>query len=207
MPLQDWNDPATWAKAYRLKKANNPNEWADGYVRDCSMYTAAPSKANRIINALGIQSTDTIGVIGGGYGWIGNQIALQTGCVVVVVDTSVVIQNGKLLNSDVEILNADVTTGSGRAAIKQALGITGNNKASYMLSEEVITCLDDTEATQFSTFLNNISDQVVHYTTELLPDKLASGHQDPNYNWKTLEDWKLLLPTDLFISANDYRVV
>ncbi len=76
-----------------------------------------------------------------------------------------------------------------------------------MITEEVITCLDDTEATQLSTFLNNISNQVVHYTTEIDPDKLASGNQDPNYNWKTLEDWKLLLPNDLIMSSADYRVV
>ncbi len=207
MPLQDWNDPATWANAYRLKKANNPNEWADGYVRDCSMYTAAPSKANRIINALGIQPTDTVGVIGGGYGWIGNQIAIQTGCVVAVVDTSTVIQNGKAANADVEILNADVTNNNGRNQVKQALGITGNNKASYMITEEIITCLDDTEAGQLSSFLNNLADQVVHYTTEINPAKLASGNQDPNYNWKTLEDWKILLPDDLIMSSTTFRIV
>ncbi|NIT14585.1 MAG: hypothetical protein GTN99_10195 [Candidatus Dadabacteria bacterium] len=207
MPLQNWDDPQVWANAYKLKKASNPNEWADGYVRDCSMYTAAPGKANQIINALGIQSTDTVGVIGGGYGWIGNQIAIQTGCVVAVVDTSAVIQSGKAQNADVEIINADVTNNNGRNQVKQALGITGNNKASYMITEEIITCLDDTEATQLSTFLNNISNQVVHYTTEIDPDKLASGNQDPNYNWKTLEDWKLLLPNDLIMSSADYRVV
>lgn len=203
MPLQDWDDPQVWANAYKVKKASNPNEWADGYVRDSSLYTAAPAKANRIINALGIQSTDTVGMIGAGYGWIANQIAIQTGCVVAAVDTSSIIQAGKAANADIEILNADVSAGNGRAAVKQALGITGNNKASYMITEELITLLDDTECTQLSSFLNDLANQVVHYTSEIRPN----NPQDPDYNWKTLEDWKLLLPADLFISAHDYRVV
>ena len=198
MPLVDPDDPQTWADLYQLKKASDPNVWADGFVRDCSMYSAAVSDAAGIIAALGINSTHKIGVIGAAYGWVTNQIAQQTGCVVAAVDTSTYIQSGKAANADIAILNADVSAGSGRAAIRQALGITGNNKASFMITEDVLPLLNDTECVQLSTHLHNLSNVVVHWVSLVEPE----SKQDPRLNWKTIEQWKALLPGDLFIQRS-----
>lgn len=200
MPLQDWNLGATWQNAYRLKKASNPNEWAAGYERDCSMYPAAAFAAGQIVNALNIQPSDTVLILGCGFGWIANNIALITGCTLAAVDTSTWIQTRKAQDADIEILNADVSAGNGRAAVKQALGITGNNKATYALTEEVITCLTDQEAQQLSNWLHDLATNVVHWTTLRDDRKLARGNQEATgYNWKLISEWQALLPSDSFI--------
>ena len=197
-PLVDPNLAQTWAELYQVKKASDPNVWAAGYVRDCSIYTAAVSDAAGIIAALGINSTHKVGVIGAAYGWLSNQIALQSGCVIAAVDTSTYIQSGKAVNADITILNADISTGSGRTAVRQALGITGQNKASFMITEDVLPTLSDAECTQLSTFLHNLSDTVVHWLTLL--DQ--GGNQDPRLNWKNAAGWKALLPGDFFIKRS-----
>lgn len=201
MPRLDYSDPAVWASTYKLKKASDPEVWATGYERDCSMFPAAVEAAAQIITVLGINASHRIGIIGAGYGWIANQIAQQSGCVVAAVDTSGVIQSGKAVNADIEILNIDVSGNNGRNQVRQALGLSGQNKASFVITEEVITILDDAEAQQLSTFLHNLSDNVVHWTTVRNDKKLADGNQDPRFNWHSIAEWKALLPGDLFIVA------
>jgi hypothetical protein len=208
MPLQDWNLESTWQNAYRLKKASDPNAWADGYVRDSSCYPAAAWQAGMIVNALNIQASSTVGIIGAGFGWIANNIALITGCVVAAVDTSTYIQDRKIDNADIEIINADVSANNGRTQVKQALGITGNNKASFMITELVLECLSDAECTQLSTFLHNLTDTVVHIVALRDDAKQASGHQDATgWNWKSAAEWKALLPNDVFIQAGTWVVL
>lgn len=198
MPLHDWNDPATWDNAYEVRRLSTGAIDAH-YERDSSLYSAAMGKAAKIVAALNLQPAHKVGIIGCGYGWIANNIALIAGCTVAAVDTSTYIQSGKLANADIEIINADVSSNNGRNQVKQALGITGNNKADFIITEDVITDLTDAECQQLSTFLHNLSDNVVHWTSVLQPEKIASGHQDPSYNWKSIADWKALLPNDLFI--------
>lgn len=203
MPLQDWNLESTWQNAYRLKKASDPNTWAPAYERDCSVYSAAPNTAAQIASALVLLPAHKVGFIGAGYGWIANAVAQLIGCTVAAIDTSQYIQDRKLANADVEIINADVSAGSGRAQVRQALGITGNSKATYMVTENVITCLTDQECLNLSSFLHDLSDNVVHWTAVPDLDKQARGLQDLNYNWKTIAEWKALLPNDLFIVCGE----
>jgi len=197
VPLVDSNDPAVWASLYDLARLSDPNQRA-GFERDSSLYSAAPREAQGIIAALGINSTHRICVLGAGYGWIANAIAQQSGCVVAAVDTSTYIQSGKAANADVEILNADVRAGSGRAAVRQALGITGQTKASFTITEDLLTILTDAECVQLSGFLHDFSTVVVHWVTLL--DQ--GGNQDPRLNWKSVAAWKALLPADLFVQRS-----
>jgi hypothetical protein len=77
------------------------------------------------------------------------------------------------------------------------------------ISEDVIATLSDAEALNISDWIDKINPGIdrIHLTSELIPAKLASGRQDPAYNWKTLADWKLLLPGDTFVSLNTWEVL
>ena len=102
---------------------------------------------------------------------------------------------------DVLILDADISTSAGRTALRSAVG--GNPQ--IVVSEEVIGCLDDAEAIQFAAYCQAWGGQqtVVHLVTPLMPD----NPQDAGYNWKTLAEWKLLIPSDIFIDAVTGEVV
>lgn len=128
------------------------------------------------------------------------------------------------------IFNEDLNTGGSRGRIKQALGLQGNAKADYVITEQVLPWLEDNECTVVSDVAHSIANNVVHILTPFAPsNKLEPG---PLWNWKhidspgeptrpdlalqpwyTTTNWKSLLPNDLFISINrvttrlDYEVV
>lgn len=91
------------------------------------------------------------------------------------------------------VKNESGLTGGSRNRIRQALGLSGGQDIDWAVSESVLESLDDSEAVQVSNVAHNYATNVAHivYTPR-------SG-QHEGYNWKTLEDWKLLLPNDTFI--------
>jgi len=197
VPGIDWNTEATWNDLYQVQRDDGQPGWV-GFERAGMRHITSLSNAAGIVAALNLNANSKILIVGAGYGWMANDIAGLTGATVCAVDTSTYIQTRKAQNADIEILNADVSTGSGRSAIRQALGISGNSKASHAITEDIITCATDAECTQLSTYLHNLADVVVHWTT-----MLNQGHgQDPRLNWKTVAQWKALLPNDLFIQRS-----
>lgn len=72
------------------------------------------------------------------------------------------------------------------------------------ITEEVITTLTDQEVTTISGWVDNINPNIdrIHLTTV----RQVKG-QDEGYNWKTLAEWKLLLPNDTFVSLNSWEVL
>lgn len=96
---------------------------------------------------------------------------------------------------DVPIINADISTTQGRSAVQSALG----GMPQIVVSEEVLGCLTDAEAVSFAAACQAWGGQqtVAHIVTPLMPN----NRQQPDYNWKTISDWKLLLPSDIIIDA------
>ena len=99
------------------------------------------------------------------------------------------------------VLNEDGVSGVSRGRIRQALGLTGNQRAEWGLSESVLESLADAEAQQASTTAHQFVTNVAHYVVTT-----REGNQ-PGYNWKSLADWKLLIPIDSFIEAGTFRVL
>ncbi len=99
------------------------------------------------------------------------------------------------------VKNESGKNGASRGRIKQALGLSGNQKVDWVLTEAILESLDDTEAAEVSTIAYNYANNVAHFIYPLRPT------QDSGFNWKTLEDWKALLPADTFIEAGTYRVL
>ncbi len=102
------------------------------------------------------------------------------------------------------VKNEDGRTPGSRRRIRIALGLDGNTGVvDWGVSESVLESLDDAEAIEAADWGHQYSANVAHFVHTLRPD----GNQDAGFNWKTLEDWKLLLPTDTFVEATTYRVL
>lgn len=91
-----------------------------------------------------------------------------------------------------------------RNRIKNILG-----SMDVAISEDVVATLDDAEVVQAAGWIDDVDTglQVIHLTSELDQAKLDSGRQDPIFNWKTLADWKLLVPGDTWVSLNTWEVL
>lgn len=99
------------------------------------------------------------------------------------------------------VLDEDGSNGGSRGRIKQALGLQGNERIEWVVSEAVLSSLTDAEAIAGSNDLDIIGNNTAHFVHRLKPGG------DPTFNWKTLEEWKLLLPSDTFVQAGTYRVL
>ena len=100
--------------------------------------------------------------------------------------------------SRVTVLNEDGRTPQSRTRLRQAL-TSGTFDIAF--SEDVLGNLTDAEAAAFSAILHQIAPAVQHLVTMISDGVVAAG------NWKTIEQWKALLPNDTFLSAGDYRVL
>lgn len=98
------------------------------------------------------------------------------------------------------VMNEDLLTLESR---NRVAGIFGNIQVA--ITEELITTLDDTEVVNLSFNIREVTDvvSVIHMTTELLPRTI----QDSRYNWKTIQQWKILLPDDIFVSLNTWQIL
>lgn len=99
------------------------------------------------------------------------------------------------------IKNEDGGNGGSRGRIKSALGLSGSQDVDWAVSESILESLDDSEAVQASSIAHNYATNVAHIVFTLSP----GNHE--GYNWKTLEDWKALLPADTFVDGGTYRVL
>lgn len=99
------------------------------------------------------------------------------------------------------IRDESLANNGSRSRIRSALG----GGVDVGITEEVITTLSDAEAIELSNRVHLLDGSIdlIHVTTELYPD----AAQDPAFNWKTLEEWKLLIPADTFVSVHDWQVL
>jgi hypothetical protein len=99
------------------------------------------------------------------------------------------------------ILDEDTLTIQGRQAIRNALGTNPD----VVFSELVLDSLTDTEIPLASNAMNSFpgNPSVQHYVGVLQPE----ADQDVDMNWKTLADWKLMLPGDTFIRTGTFEVL
>jgi len=170
--------------------------------------------------------TSTIVVVGAGFGWLVESLEALGYTNVLGTDTSPYIQAEKGKSEDTDIDMAITAVGLDPAGTDATLRTrlrSGNRKQTsrdifdedigdvssrdrlrdvfardvdIAISEQVLPTLDDAEAVSLSADMHvlGLSTEVVHIVTTL------GGRQDPLFNWKTLSDWKRLLPDDTFIS-------
>lgn len=173
-------------------------------------------------------------IVGGAFGWLAEALLTEGFLTVGVTDTSSYVQaekdnteetelraeitsvgldpdtdRGALILSthlrgprrgSIDIIDADILTPAGRTTVRQAMG-----NPQVVVTETVLESLEDNEAITLSEAAHAFPGQVevVHVVYTLAPD----GGQNPVFNWKTLADWKMLIPADTFVDASTYEVI
>lgn len=96
------------------------------------------------------------------------------------------------------INDLDMSNNADRNKVSQELG-TGY----VVLTESVLESLTDAECVDLSNYLNSLKNhgQIIHY---VVTDREG---KNPGFNWKTLSDWKTLIPADTFCEAHTYKVL
>ncbi len=189
-----------------------------------------------IIAALELDTTMTIALVGVGMGWEAERLD-DLGYNAIGIDTSTWVQSVQGTVEDTEIdaaitdsglnptvgeglrlralmgtgvvrtqhtvLDENMLTNRSRGVVKQALGLSGNTKIDWVISMNILPGLDDTEIVSASTEVRKVATNVAHYTSVFKPE----GRSHPDSSWKTLEQWKVLLPDDLLVEAGTYRVL
>ncbi len=182
------------------------------------------------------QFSKRILIVGGGFGWLASEMRKVGFTTLLVTDTSSYIQAEKDnddtselraaiaavgLDPDIErgaelfvrhmrgrrraaeqILNADICTTGARAAVTDVFGIP-----QIVITEQVLESLSDAEAVTLSGCASAFAGpQDVYHMVETL-DLKHPGDQDPVFNFKSLADWKLLIPADRFIDLRTFEVL
>lgn len=195
MPRVDHDDQAVWESLYSCYGENmsGPHHFVREYR---SQYLGKDHI--RLKDALDIKAGEGIVLIGGAFGWVGEDwLALGLGPIA-VCDTSKWIHANKKDHAQIPILNEHALDAPSHGRIKAALGI----EPTWAISEDVLPALDDAECLALSASMRKLAPKVVHWLT---PAEMELG-QDPRLNWKTLEDWKALVAPDA-VASRDSRMV
>lgn len=100
------------------------------------------------------------------------------------------------------VLNANASINSHRNTIRQALGLSGNQRPDILLSESVLENFTDQEAIDNTAAIRDWGPALVHYVVTTRPGNIPGA-----FNWKTLQEWKALVSLDTFIEAGTFAVL
>ena len=183
-----------------------------------------------MIDRLGLAANlaQKIVIVGCGYGWVIEKLLEMGFTNVAGTDTSSYIQGTKTQTEDAEIdaaiaaagldptqgeglalrqkilpavarskvpdkvLNEDMANNASRNRIKNAVG---GGTIAWGISDSVLESLTDSECVTASSRAHQICTNVAHLVVT------ARDGNHPGYNWKTLEQWKTLIPADTFIQV------
>lgn len=101
----------------------------------------------------------------------------------------------------VTVLDEDGQTNQSRRNIRGHFGLTGQNKLDWAISEGMVESLSDVEVVAASGNMHDYASNVAHTFIPLDQAKFDSNRQDNRLNWKSLADWRVLLPNDYLING------
>lgn len=234
-PLIDYNLWATWQQLYDLDAEPDAVVYRP-HVR-LSYHRAVIMKlmreqANAYVSKLGWTSGQHILIAGCGFGWSAEVLVNELGFPNVVgIDTSVFVQTNKSLTEEADINTAIALVGlnpllgdgaavkaklfdggtrarvpvldqngqtvQSRNAIKQAFPA---NRVDIAFTETLLEAWSDADCLTISAVMHQLAPIVQHIVDE------AAGQTFPG-NWKTLAQWKALLPNDTFLATGTYQVL
>lgn len=145
-------------------------------------------------NKNGTEEIELDGLIAG----IGLDPATGEGLVI----KNVVFDGGIRTRASRGVLNANAALPAQRNQIRNALGLSGNQTPDVILSESVLENLTDQEAIDQTAAVRTWGPPLTHYVVTT-----RSGNIPNEFNWKTLGEWKTLLPLDTFIEAGTFEVL
>lgn len=195
MPLLDFNKKETWDSLYRVnvngKICHYEKEGFQNIIGEGGKMLA------QALEPVGLQKGHRIAFIGSGFAWIAEQF-IQCGYNDVLnFDISKWIHANKQDNAVLPIIDADITTPDGMA-IAQSYG-----PIDWIISEDVLPILNDTECQTLCTAMRQITNNVVHWLTP----KMKDTEQVALCNWKFLPDWKSFVTPDYIVQRGRDQVI
>lgn len=234
MPLKTWNTKSDFDAAYNIgaeRDTGHPNTRPEVrlHYNRAVMFSIAQTHALKMIEVLGLQPTQKIGILGCGFGWVLEVFIAQGFNNVIGTDTSPFIQTNKGLNEDAEIEAAILEAGllptstEGLVIRNKLRGDGGprSKQAAKVLNEDAMSNPSRNRirnALGGGNLAWGITDSVLESLTDAECVSLSNaGHgfctnvahlvvttrpgNHAGYNWKTLEAWKALIPADTFIEV------
>jgi hypothetical protein len=204
MPLVDSGDASLWDGGPTSLYRARVNGQSVGYTR-AAMQMYLGNDGYRLREVLNIQPGQSIILVGAGFGWVAEQWMADGYGPLVAIDTSPWIEANKAQNSTITIYAEDMETNQSRGRVRQALGLSGNQRATWCISEDVVGLLADAEAAQMAERMRIVGTNVAHWISCGVRrfDNPNVWAGDSRLNWKTLEDWKTLLAPDLVVARNE----
>lgn len=158
-------------------------------------------------------TTTSILIVGAGFGWSMEYLISLGYSDVYAQDTSAWIQaekgnvnprDGQPNSTAPGRIHGNGLNNAGQR--RQLVRETLDREYDVIVSERVMSSLSDAEAAQASGWVheNDILQPggvVVHIEVD------STGAGDPGYNWHTLDDWKALIPADVWVSSNGARIL
>lgn len=210
MPLVDSNDVAMWDGGPTSLYRALHNGQRVGFTRETmwNFYGDPNEPGNspdRLRMALNLQPGQSIILVGAGFGWMAEKWQEAGLGPIVAIDSSTWIQANKAQHARVQVHNEDASDNLSRGRIKQLLGLQGNERAAFAISEDIVAGLSDQEAQVLAVRLRLLGTTTVHWITtgRRRFDDPNTWAGDQRLNWKTLEDWKVLLAPDLVVGRNE----
>lgn len=158
-----------------------------------ALYEGSEQRTQRLANILGLDGTHRVVVFGCGFGWM-DEVLRALGIEALGTDTSPYIQSvwtegtGET-GSSKKPLNENGGNGGSRQRIRRSFA--GTNDPTHVISEDILTSLDDddiTDLAQWDSFTNAI---IVHITHTIEDDPRGQAQAEfPLWNWKTEVNWR-----------------
>ena len=114
------------------------------------------------------------------------------------------IHTGEIRTQAIHGANAhNIGNGQGQNEVRQALGLQGNEVPDIILTESLLENFTDLEIPDLLNPIRTWVPTFIHFVVTAQP----TGQTANEFNWKTLAEWKNLLPMDTFIEAGSYVVL
>lgn len=170
-----------------------------GYLLENKEAIWQAAKHQDLLPKLSISLGESILIIGAGFGWIAEKWLAQGIGPICAVDTSQWIQSEKANHASIEIYNFDITDYSTHAGIKQILNLSDLDKIDWCITEDFFTEIPDQDCLSITEALRSIGKNVVHYISHKPAPNLLEDPIVAVRNWKTEEEWNMLLSPDRII--------
>jgi hypothetical protein len=216
MPLKTWNDKATFDAAYllRLDDGSIARYQRDGlFSQTDPRHDYVTPEWSRILAHFAWPTSVNLLVLGCGFGWSVEYLRAQGYTNAWGSDPSTYIQaekantdsRGKVNSTDPTRVRSEDPVNERANLLKNTIG--QNARWNVIVTERLLSSLTDTEIITYAALLRatnflETGGRIVHIETPT-----PRRNVDSTMNWKTLAEWKTLLPLDSIVRSGGAEIL
>jgi len=166
-----------------------------------SSYRRYPFYAERAAWVRSIVPTGKVLVAGCGWGYLVDEL-VALGLDAWGIDASTYCVGRAVVSS--RVLTVEATSRNRPAGARTAAGLGGSTKFAAAVTDDLLPCLTDAEASTALAELRRVATTLLHIVT---PGAAADPAKAAGLNWKSHAAWKSFVGTDLVYSAEGKAVL